>query len=135
MSHSTLDPIIALPNASVETTTLCDLLNVARKRLGEEAVLEFDSEMVVKMVCQDCGEETAVFKRMARLYESESACTNCNGRRDMQLTHRISGDEDFLDRTLAQVDVAPLGIICARNGSERVYYEMTGDKETFLTFE
>jgi hypothetical protein len=53
----------------------------------------------------------------------------------MTLTHRITGEEDFLDRTLAQIDVSPLSIIRARNGKERVYYEITGDKETFWTFE
>ncbi len=59
----------------------------------------------------------------------------CGGRREMNLTHRITGDEDFLDRTLEQVDVPPLGIVRARNGKDRVYYELTGDKATFLQFE
>jgi len=52
----------------------------------------------------------------------------------MHLTHRIDGSEDFLGRTLAEVDVPPLGIIRARNGSERLYLELTGDKATFLQF-
>ncbi len=50
------------------------------------------------------------------------------------MTHRITGEESFLDRTLAEVDVPPLGIIRARNGSERMYLELTGDKATFLKF-
>jgi adenylyltransferase/sulfurtransferase len=135
MSHSTFDPIIELPQATTQTTTLSDLLAIARAELGDEAVLEFDSELVVKMVCGDCGEETAVFQRMARLYENEATCPNCGARRDMELTHRISGDEAFLHRTLADVDVPPLGIIRAKNGGQRVYYEMTGDKEIFFKFE
>lgn len=52
----------------------------------------------------------------------------------MVLTHRITGDEAFLERTLAEVDIPPLDIVRARNGEERVYYELTGDKETFLKF-
>jgi hypothetical protein len=52
----------------------------------------------------------------------------------MRLTHRITGDENYLERTLAQIDVPPLGIIRARSGDKRLYYELTGDKETFLTF-
>jgi adenylyltransferase/sulfurtransferase len=71
---------------------------------------------------------------MARLYESAADCPNCGAKREMRLTHRITGEEDFLDRTLAAVDVPPLGIIRARNGSESVYYELTGDKATFLQF-
>ena len=53
----------------------------------------------------------------------------------MSLTHRINGDEDFLDRTLAQMDIPPLGIVRANNGREQIYLELTGDKETFLRFE
>ncbi|MCA9995808.1 MAG: ThiF family adenylyltransferase [Anaerolineales bacterium] len=134
MSHTTLDPIVELPQATTATTTLDDLLTIARAELGEEAVLEFDSELVVQMVCGDCGEKTAVFQRMARLYDTEFACPNCGGRRDMELTHRITGDEPYLHRTLAEIDVPPLGIIRAKNGSQRVFYEITGDKETFFQF-
>jgi hypothetical protein len=86
------------------------------------------------MECPDCGLETPVFKRMARLYESEFGCPNCGGRREMHLTHRITGQEPFLDRTLAEVDVPPLGIIRVRNGKERLYLELTGDKNSFLQF-
>lgn len=134
MSHSTLDPIVELPDATAAGTTLSELLAIARERLGPEAVLEFDSELVVAMVCHNCQTEEPVFKRMARLYEDAAVCPTCGGRRDMRLTHRITGDEAFLDRTLEGVDVPPLGIIRARNGSDRVYYELTGDKATFLQF-
>lgn len=134
MSHSMLEPIIELPEATAEGTTLAALLATARERLGPEAVLEFDSELVVAMECGSCGLVEPVFQRMARLYEDAAVCPTCGTKREMHLTHRIAGDEEFLDRTLAQVDVPPLGIIRARNGSERVYYELTGDKATFLQF-
>ncbi|MBW7959272.1 MAG: ThiF family adenylyltransferase [Candidatus Promineofilum sp.] len=134
MSHSTLDPIVELPEASADKTTLAELLAVARERLGPEAVLEFDSELVVSMVCGSCGNVEPMFQRMARLYEEAAVCPHCGTKREMQMTHRIDGTEDFLDRTLAQVDVPPLGIIRARNGSERLYFELTGDEATFLQF-
>ena len=35
---------------------------------------------------------------------------------------------------LGEIGMPPLGVIRARNGSERVYYELTGDKATFLQF-
>lgn len=134
MSHSTLDPIVELPEATAVGTTLAGLLALARERLGPEAVLEFDSELVVSMICGACGNEEPIFQRMARLYEEAAACPNCGAKREMHLTHRIDGSEDFLGRTLAEVDVPPLGIIRARNGSERLYLELTGDKATFLQF-
>lgn len=135
MSHSRLEPIVELPEATSEATTLNDLLTIARKELGDEVALEFDGELVVAMHCPTCDKTESVFQRMARLYENDSDCPNCGTKRDMTLTHRIIGDEDFLERTLSQIDVSPLSIIRARNGEKRIYYEITGDKETFLTFE
>ena len=134
MSHSTLEPIVELPDVTAEGTTLAALLAIARERLGPEAVLEFDTELVVAMECGSCGQDEPIFQRMARLYEDAAICPNCGAKREMRLTHRITGEEEFLDRTLAQVDVPPLGIIRARNGRERVYFELTGDKATFLQF-
>jgi molybdopterin/thiamine biosynthesis adenylyltransferase len=134
MSHSSLEPIMELSQATAAQTSAADLLAIAREKLGPETVLEFDSELVVSLYCGACEVETAVFKRMARLYENEAICPECGIRREMRLTHRLSGDEDFLGRTLAELDVPPLAIIRARNGKERVYLELTGDKETFLQF-
>ncbi len=134
MSHYRLEPVVELPEATAATTTVADLLAIARQRLGQDAVLEFDGELITVMKCPDCGQTSPIFQRMARLYESDSTCPDCGGERDMQLTHRINGDEDFLGRTLAEIDIAPLGIIRARNGQERVYYELSGDQETFLEF-
>ena len=134
MSHSRLEPIEELPEATAAGTTLAEMLAIARERLGDAAVLEFDSELVVSMTCGACGNVEPIFKRMARLYEDEAICPNCGAKREMNMTHRITGDEDFLERTFAKMDVPPLGIIRARNGGERVYFELTGDKETFLQF-
>jgi hypothetical protein len=135
MSHSRLEPIVELPDARADKTTLADLFTIAHAELGDEAALEFDGELVVSMHCPTCDETTPFFKRMARLYEQEQTCPTCSTKRDLNLTHRINGDEDFLARTLAEVDVPPLSIIRARSGDKHVYYEITGDKETFMTFE
>lgn len=134
MSHSRLEPIVELPDVRSDETTLGELLEIARARLGPQAMLEFSAELVVAMKCDNCDEETPVFKRMARLYEKDAICPVCSSQREMVLTHRIVGDEPFLDRSLAEVDVPPLDIIRARNEEESVYYEMSGDAETFLTF-
>jgi adenylyltransferase/sulfurtransferase len=134
MSHSRLEPIIELPQARVDTTTLAGLLAVAREQVGQEAALEFSGELVVAMTCAHCQEKTPVFKRMARMSEAESTCPTCNNPRDLVLTHRITGEEGFLDRTLAEIDVPPLDIIRARGKEKQVYLELTGDKDTFLVF-
>lgn len=136
MSHARLDPIVALEEETAVSTTLATLLTIAKEQLAEDAVLEFDGEIVTTMQCLDCGETFPMFRKMARLYENESTCPSCGGRREMQLTHRVDGSEDFLDRTLAEMDVPSLGIIRARSASKKasVYLELTGDKEAFLRF-
>ncbi len=133
MSHSRLENIVELPELH-SGTTLADLLALARERLGPETLLEFDGELVVAMACSACGQTEPVFQKMARLYETAATCPNCGERREMILTHRITGEEDYLDRTLAEFDVAPLSIIRARNGPERLYLEMTGDRDSFFSF-
>jgi predicted RNA-binding Zn-ribbon protein involved in translation (DUF1610 family) len=135
MSHSTLEPIVELSEKTSSGTSLGDLLEIARERLGPESVLEFDGELVVSMRCPDCGVESRILRRMARLSESVFGCSNCGGRREMELTHRIDGSEDYLSSTLAEIDVPDLDIVRARNGDKRVYYELTGDLERVLGFE
>jgi molybdopterin/thiamine biosynthesis adenylyltransferase/predicted RNA-binding Zn-ribbon protein involved in translation (DUF1610 family) len=130
LSHSTLEPIVELADHKASDTSLGDLLAIARERLGNETVLEFDGELVISMTCPDCGEESMILKKMARLSESAFGCSNCGGRREMELTHRIDGSESFLSKSLAEVDVPALGIIRARNGEKREYYELTGDLVT-----
>ena len=134
MSHSRLEPIIELPQVCSDTATVGELLAIARAELAADAALEFSGELVVAFQCDHCNVQTPVFKRMARLYEAEAVCPVCGNRRDMVLTHRISGDEDFLDRTLAEIDLPPLDIVRARSAEGSIYLELTGDKDTFLQF-
>lgn len=132
--HEELTPLIALPDATVNDTTLKELLSIAAEHVGEGAVLEFSNELVISMVDRETGEEEFIFKRMARL--TESALNSTSGaQREMNLTYRINGEEDFLDRTLAEIDQPPLSVIRARSGDNVVYFEITGDKDTFFNFE
>ncbi len=134
MSHSRLEPILELPQVRSDTTTVGELLAIGREELGPAAQLEFTGELVVAFQCNHCDKETAVFKRMARLYEAEALCPECGNRREMILTHRISGNEYFLERTLAEIDLPALDIVRARSKEGSIYLELTGDRETFLEF-
>ena len=134
MSHSRYEPIEELPDVRSDQTTLADLLARARARVGPEAVLELGAEIVVSLTCPHCATDTPVFKRMARLYEQEALCPTCGERRDLNLTNRITGGENYLDRTPAEIDMPPLSIVRARQGDQRVYLELTGDRETFFQF-
>lgn len=134
MSHATLDPIIAVPEATAAGTTATELLAIARERVGPQTVIELGFELVTTMQCPDCGQEEPVFRRMARLFDTAYACPVCGGRREMALAHRLTGDEPFLARKLAELDIPPLAIVRARQGNEKVYLELTGDQATFFDF-
>jgi hypothetical protein len=54
--------------------------------------------------------------------------------RESTLTHFISGEENFLHRTLASVGVPPLHIVKAHNGLQYRFYELTGDLPDTLHF-
>ena len=133
MSHFTMDPIVELPQATTSETTLKRMLALAAEYAGEGAELDLGFELVSHLHCSECDHVEEKFVRMARLYEEDAVCANCGGTREMRLTNKITGKEDYLDRTLAQVDIPPLSIIRAR-GEKRIYLELTGDKECFLQF-
>jgi adenylyltransferase/sulfurtransferase len=128
-----LDPIVPCPELS-QQSTLNDLLAAARQHAGEEAVVEFSHEIVLSMTDVTTGESESVFKRMASLTEVALNSPTTGIQREMTLTHRLAGDEDYLERTLAEFDLPPLSIVRARSEDTSVYLEMTGDKETFFRF-
>ncbi len=131
--HPPLDPIVELPEARSDQTTLADLLAIAQKELGDGAVLEFSTELIVSMTDPATGETEPVFRRMANL--TENSLTGTSGAtKQMELTYRITGDEDFLDKTLAEIDQPPMTIIRAKNGDQSAYLEITGDREWFLNY-
>jgi hypothetical protein len=50
------------------------------------------------------------------------------------LTHVITGEENYLNHTLANVGVPPLHILRAHNGQEYRFFELTGDLPEALHF-
>ena len=129
-----LDPIVELPQVSSGNTTLQELLDIAKEKLGDDTAIEFSKELVISIIDPISGEEEFVYKRMASLTES-ILNTTAGARRELNLTYRLTGDEDFLDKTLAEIDQPPMTILRATNGSDEMYLEITGDKETFFVFE
>jgi adenylyltransferase/sulfurtransferase len=125
-SHWTYGEVIELP-ARAERTTLQDLLRIARSDLGEHAVIELDQELVTSLECPTCHTIEQVMKPMSEVTFEAGHCPTCGILRDAQFTHVITGEENFLHRTLSSVGVPPLHILRAQNGLEYRFYELTGD--------
>lgn len=130
--HAPLEPIVET-ELSLDST-LADLLAAAREQLGDGAIVQFAHETVIDMTDPTTGETEPVFKRMASLTE-DILNTQGGARKEMTLSHAITGDEDYLDRTLAEFDLVPMTIVQAKNGDAVAYLEMTGDKAALFRFE
>jgi adenylyltransferase/sulfurtransferase len=132
-SHWTYGEIVELPNRA-EETTLQDLLHIARADLGPEAVIELDQELVLSLECLQCQTLEQVMRPISEVDYDAAHCPNCGLVRQVHMTHIISGDEDFLHRSLASIGVPALHILRAHNGLEYRFYELTADLLDVLHF-
>jgi molybdopterin/thiamine biosynthesis adenylyltransferase len=132
-SHWKYGEIIELPNRAEDTTAM-DLLRIARGDLGPEAVLELDQELVISLECLQCQVVEEVMSAISDVSFDAAHCPNCGLVRQVHMTHLVTGDEPFLDRTLASIGVPPLHILRAHNGVEYRFYELAGDLPGALHF-
>jgi adenylyltransferase/sulfurtransferase len=132
-SHWQYGEITELP-ARAQRSTLEDMLRIARADLGPDAVLELDQELITKLECPRCHALERVLRPLSEVSFEAAHCPTCGILRDAAMTHLITGEEDFLHRTLASVGVPPLHILRANNGIEYRFYELTGDLAEALHF-
>jgi len=52
--------------------------------------------------------------------------------REPELTHAIYGDEDYLDRTLADMGLPPYDIVIGRDGLDMAAFLLAADRKTAL---
>jgi molybdopterin/thiamine biosynthesis adenylyltransferase/DNA-binding transcriptional regulator YhcF (GntR family) len=132
-SHWTYGQITELP-ARAEHTTLEGLLRIARADLGEEAVIELDQELIISLTCPVCHTVEQTLKPLSTVSFEAGHCPTCGTLRETELTHVITGGENFLHRTLAYIGVPPFHILRAHNGQDYRFYELTGDLPEAFNF-
>jgi molybdopterin/thiamine biosynthesis adenylyltransferase len=132
-SHWTYGEITELP-ARAERTTLADLLRIARADLGPDAMLELDQELITQLECPNDHTVEQILRPLSEVTFEAGHCPTCGVLRESTLTHIISGEENFLHRTLASVGIPPLHIVKAHNGLQYRFYELTGDLPDTLHF-
>ena len=132
-SHWTYGEITELP-ARAERTTLADLLRIARADLGPDAMIELDQELITSLECPNCHTIEHVLRPLSEVSFEAGHCPTCGVLRESTLTHMISGEEDFLHRTLSSVGIPALHIVRAHNGVQYRFYELTGDLPEALHF-
>lgn len=116
------------------STTLREMLDVVQADLGRDAIIELDEELVLSLNCMNCNTVEQVLKPMSDVSFEAGHCPVCGQMREVNLTHTIRGDEEFVDRTLSSVGVPMLHILRATNGREFRFYELSGDLDEALHF-
>ena len=109
-------------------------VGIARADLGPDAMIELDQELITSLECPNCHTVENVLKPLSEVSFEAGHCPTCGILRETTLTHVITGEEDFLHRTLASVGVPALHILRAQNGVEYRFYELTGDLPEALHF-
>ncbi|MEE0266037.1 MAG: ThiF family adenylyltransferase [Acutalibacteraceae bacterium] len=125
MSHDTYENIIEKP-WSVRTLTLKSLLMEIRKDLGETAVVDFDRDIATIGKCS-CGQQKDLFMPVHKLKGGMLTCPDCGKQMTFESLHSITGEEDFIDKTLYEIGIPLLHIVSGRVGMNIKYYEFTGD--------
>lgn len=126
MSHDIYDAIVEKP-WSVRTMTLRELLSHIRDDLGERVVVDFDRDIATRAHCS-CGNTKELYTPVHKLKGESLVCPDCGATMQFETIHSIHGDEDFLDKTLFEIGIPLLHIICGRVGMNARYYEFTADK-------
>lgn len=139
-AHSALDPdlIVELPNATAKRTTVAQLLEEARARLGPTATLQLNFELAVEMKCPKCGRVKHLHVPLAKISRGQLTCEcewKCNYESDLIITHTIGGNfsgcmDTLLELTLDKIGVPEMDILETRGPFGKVLYlELTGDAE------
>lgn len=130
LSHEYYKDIVEL-DKGVETTTFRELLELAQKGLGQNTILELDRDIVTKLQCSKCNEESTIFRVLGKVTVEEGRCPKCEDIRKVKMTNIISLKDEFIDKTLAEVGIPPFHIIGARNEKEAKYFELTQDLKKY----
>ncbi|MBQ4039825.1 MAG: ThiF family adenylyltransferase [Oscillospiraceae bacterium] len=125
MSHDTYEHIEEKP-WSARSITLGQLLSEIRAEMGENAVIDFDRDIVTRAHCS-CSEHKDIFMPLHKLRGHDIVCPKCGKTMNFDTVHSITGSEDFLDKTPFEIGIPLLHIISGRVGYEMRYFEFTSD--------
>ena len=115
--HEPLGPVSNLGRRASQTTA-AQLLGIIRGELGPGAVVDLGRDIVLKLECQPCRASQAMFRQLPRVREQEAVCPSCGLVRNPILCHTLTGDEDFLDKTMTEIGLPAFDIVTGRRGAE-----------------
>ena len=130
MSHDTFEDIKEMP-WSARSISISDILNQAKKDLGDSAILEFDRDIATIATCS-CGHSKDIFNVVNKLRNKDIVCEKCGKTMRFDVVHSIYGDENFLNKKLFDIGIPLFHIISARSSQKYIHYELSNDKNEVL---
>ena len=131
-SHDPLDEIIPLEVGS-EEMPVGRLLEMARKELGEKAVIEISRDMIEKLICPKCHREEYFHTSLGKVPLGSAWCPHCpDTMREVVSFYVIDRGKPFLDKTFAQIGLPAYDIVMARTRDRCVGYEFSADGRQVL---
>ncbi len=127
MSHDTYD----LQDVKVvEADPIFDeLLALAREKLGADAILELEHEVVLSATCSACGSGAAIKRPVYGLRAGHGICPTCGNQWQLQFAHSIDESQsDLLGLRPSDLCLPPADIIVARAGFDRCFFLLTGSR-------
>jgi len=130
-SHETYEDIEDL-GLNTSSTKLKDLLEIAKDRIDNSAILEFNHEIVSKLQCASCGFTKNEYKPINRIKHSEAICEKCKEQLIPKFFHYIDGSEEFLNLTFEEIGIPSFDIIKARSSLTERYFCFSADEHKVL---
>jgi molybdopterin/thiamine biosynthesis adenylyltransferase len=128
LSHDTYD--LAEVEAVDEDPAFGELLDLAQKRFGSEALLELEHEVALAARCGSCGNEESIRKPIYGLHSGQGICPSCGNPWQLIFFHAIgASDLELLELRPSDLQLPPADIIVGRAGYERCYYLLTGGRQ------
>ncbi len=130
-AHEKLEDIRSLDRRSTELTG-AEALAIVHAEVSDKAIVEFHRELCARLYCPECDRYDDYFQSLGRLTVKQAECPVCGTMREPELTHSLSGTEDYLDRTLADLGLPLYDIITGRAGWDMKHFLIAGDRAAAL---
>ncbi len=130
MSHDLYENIKEMP-WSARTLSIKDILDQAKKDLGDNSIIEFDRDIVTTATCS-CGASKEIYNLVNRIRNKDIICEKCGKTMRFETIHSIYGNEKFLDKKLFDIGIPLFHIISARSGLNYIHYELSNDRNEVL---
>lgn len=105
-----------------------ELLLLAREDLGEEAILEFELELVHGVECSTCLKTWPMLGPVDALTSADGACPDCGEQRVFHFLHTVDEKSPILDESASTVGLAERDVIVGRDGLNRRFYRLDPEK-------